>query len=466
MNHLSSFIIAGTHSGCGKTTVSLGLMAALTLRGYTVQPFKVGPDFIDPGHHTQITGRTSENLDGWMLDRETNHDLFRRMGQEADVIVGEGVMGLFDGFSGSDEAGSTAQMAKWLGVPVLLVVDARSMARSAAAMVHGYTSFDPDLRFAGVVLNRVGSPGHARMLRQALRAAGGPPCLGCLPRQENLSLPSRHLGLMTAEDAPASQTWIQALGHWVDEHVHCENLLADTRMRGDGPQSQAWVQTGTRAHPRKQKVRIGVARDQAFCFYYPQNLRLLQQAGAELIFFSPIQDTDLPEDLGGIYLGGGYPELHAAALAGNRGLRSQMRGFAQGNGPMYAECGGFMYCMQDLIDVQGQRHSMLGLFPFQARMDIRLRALGYREVQVQADSLLGPAGISLRGHEFHYSSIEEETDQVEQMYTLSDRLGKAWRQGGYRVFNVLGSYVHLHFASNPQTADHFVHACRSHFNQG
>ncbi|MFO7875763.1 MAG: cobyrinate a,c-diamide synthase [Desulfovermiculus sp.] len=466
--NIPAFLIAGTHSGCGKTTVTLGLMAALKERGHSVQPFKIGPDFIDPGHHTRITGRPSHNLDGWMLDRNTNQEIFSRMQEGADILIGEGVMGLFDGFSATDEAGSTAQMAKWLGLPVLLVVDARSMARSVAALVQGYTRFDPELTFAGVLCNRVGSPGHARILEEALETAGCPPCLGCLPRQEDLAMPSRHLGLYTAEDMEGSQDILPALVQWIEENVQVDRLLDTTRGQGSEDRGQKPGSGEQRAEGRRQgaeqafhgKVRIGLARDKAFCFYYPENLRLLEQAGAELVPFSPLADSKLPDNLQGLYLGGGYPELHARELAANRGLREEIVRYAAQGGPVYAECGGFMYLMQGLQDGQGNTFPLLGLFPFKARMHDRLRALGYREVEVRQATLLGPAGTVIRGHEFHYSSIADNLEKAHCVYSLRGRKGETVSCEGYTVHNVLASYVHLHFGSCPQVSENIVDFCR------
>ena len=464
-----AFIIAGTHSGCGKTTVTLGLMAAFKKLGYSVLPFKIGPDFIDPGHHTRITGHCSHNLDGWMLDRKTNQELFARIREKAGIVVGEGVMGLFDGFSATDEAGSTAQMAKWLDLPVLLVVDARSMARSVAALVQGYTRFDPDITLAGVLCNRVGSPGHARILKEALHTSGCPPCLGCLPRQEDVTMPSRHLGLYTAQDMEDADDSLTVLTEWIEEHVHLDRLLEATQssalppanLRYFGGQKAQKRRVEQSVHPR---VRIGLARDQAFCFYYPQNLRLLEEAGAELVVFSPLQDRKLPDNLQGLYLGGGYPELHAEALAANQDLREDIAGFAARGGPVYGECGGFMYCMHSLEDGEGRVFPMLGIFPFRARMDTRLRALGYREVCLHKDTLLGPAGTVIRGHEFHYSSIVntgvDATAETDCVYVLRERKGNAETREGYTAHNVLASYVHLHFASCPHAAQSLVRFCR------
>ena len=302
-------VIAGTQSGVGKTTVTLGLLYALARRGLTVQPFKVGPDFIDPGHHTRAAGRVCRNLDGWMLSREANLALFRRQAREADVAVVEGVMGLFDGYDGASEAGSTAQMAKWLGLPVLLVVDARAMARSAAALVHGFASFDPALNLAGVVFNRVGSPAHLEYLQQAMTSLPGVRCFGGLPRDQELAIPERHLGLATAEDHPLDDAYLDHLADRLETHLDLPGLLA-ALPRLALPEEPAPAVT-------PPLVRLGVARDRAFCFYYPENLELLASFGAELVPFSPLTDRELPAGLDGIYLGGGYPELYAGQLAAN-----------------------------------------------------------------------------------------------------------------------------------------------------
>ncbi len=454
-----SFLIAGTHSGCGKTTVTLGLLSALVRRGMQVQPFKIGPDFIDPGHHTRVTGRESQNLDGWMLDRVTNQEIFARSAQNADVVVVEGVMGLFDGFSGKDEAGSAAQMAKWLGLPVLLVIDARSMARSAAAVVKGFSEFDPDLELAGVVFNRVGSGKHRQILTEAVQDLNGPPVVGFLPRDDSLHIPSRHLGLVTDEDF-STGAMTSSLSAWIESNIDLDKVLNQVQGARSRIQSAAQPVGPNRPQDRGQ-VRIGVARDRAFCFYYPENLRLLEAAGAELVFFSPLSEKRLPENLHGLYLGGGYPELHARTLSENRKLIRDLRRFVQAGGPVYAECGGFMVLMKSIQDLEGRVYPMADIFPFRSRMQDRLKALGYRVVQTRADSLLGPRGTRIRGHEFHYSSIVNVSeDEVPTLYRLEDRSGGLERMEGYRCHNVIGSYIHIHFGSNPDAAEHLVRFCR------
>ncbi len=443
--------VAGTHSGSGKTTVTLGLMAALRRRGLVVQGFKVGPDFIDPGHHRAVTGREAHNLDGWMLDPDTNRGLFLGGLRGADAGVLEGVMGVFDGFSGTDETGSTAQMAKELGIPVLLVVDARSMARSAAAAALGFARFDPKLLLAGVVFNRVGSDAHARMLREAMKAVPDLPVLGCLPREEHLEIPSRHLGLLTAEDHVLDDTQTERMAVWVESHMDLDRLLE--AAPGFQPTPPPPAEAGD------ARVRIGLARDEAFCFYYAENLRLLTAAGGELVPFSPLRDRALPEGLGGLYLGGGYPELHCETLSANRAMKKAIRAFARETGPVYAECGGFMYLMQAIQDLEGRAHRMAGVFPFEAVMEPRLRSLGYREITTLRDSLLGPAGTRVRGHEFHYSRMTGKDEPSERIYGVSGRVLRGEPEEGFRAENALGSYIHLHWGSNPDAARAFVQAC-------
>ncbi len=445
-------VLAGAASGVGKTTLTLGLLAAWRRRGLRVQPFKVGPDFIDPGHHTQAAGRRSHNLDGWMLSREENLRIFGRNLADADVAVVEGVMGLFDGYDGRSEAGSTAQMAKWLGLPVLLVVDARSMARSAAALVQGFAGFDPDLNLAGVVFNRVAGPTHLAYLREAMAALPQIPCFGGLPREETLGIPERHLGLATAEDHPLGGDYLAHLADLVEANLDLDGLFA------------ALPELAPKPFPRLSaaapEVRLGVARDRAFCFYYPDNLEWLRHFGAELVEFSPLADSRLPAGLHGLYLGGGYPELAARELAANGSLLADLRARAAGGLPIYAECGGLMYLSEDLRDLAGDCHAMAGLLPLRVRLLPRLKALGYREVTLTADTLLGPAGTRVRGHEFHYSEIEAETAPIRKIYRLTPRQGGQPLAEGYAAGKVLASYVHLHFGSNPEAARALVAACR------
>lgn len=452
---IKGFVIAGTRSGSGKTTIALGFMAAFRRRGLAVAPFKVGPDFIDPGHHTRIAAAVSRNLDGWMLPREANLDIFARSAAGADVAVIEGVMGLFDGYDGRSEEGSTAQMAKWTGAPVLLVVDAKSMARSAAALVYGFETFDPALRFAGVIFNHVGSPRHLEYLREALEGRVNMRCLGGIPRDEAVAIPERHLGLVTREEHAATDETVTRLADLIEAHVDLDALWS--RL----PDIPAALPPAASAPP-PPGVRIGVAADKAFCFYYQDNLDLLASRGAAIVPFSPISDPRLPGDLDGLYFGGGYPELFAEGLAENEGLRREVLERSLAGMPIYGECGGFMYLGRRIESLDGRSHPMAGCFPFATRMHPRLRSLGYREVSLSVDTLLGPAGTTLRGHEFHYSELCELPDGGwSAVYAVSDRLGRPATREGYQVRRTLGSYVHLHFGSRPDAAGHFVEACRA-----
>nr|WP_238528161.1 cobyrinate a,c-diamide synthase [Pseudodesulfovibrio mercurii] len=456
MSAVKGFVIAGTHSGCGKTSISLGLMASLARRGRRVQPFKCGPDFIDPGHHAlacAVDGHPvpSHNLDGWMLDEATNLDLFNRYAAECDVAVIEGVMGLFDGISGTGDAGSTAQMAKILGLPVILVVDARSMARSAAALVAGYADFDPAVTIAGVIFNRVGSPAHAELLREAMTLVPDVPVLGVLGRDEDISTPSRHLGLVTPEQDGPDMDRYQRLADWVETGLDPDALLARLPEVEAVPPFEPV--------PQLPRVTIGLARDDAFCFYYEENLRLLREAGARLIEFSPLNDPHLPEHLDGLYLGGGYPELYVFELGQNTRMRRDIKEFCESGRPVYAECGGFMLLMNDIITGRG-RYAMAGVYPVRAEMNEKFRALGYREITAREATLLGPAGTTARGHEFHYSSIQDhDPELLHPVYAMAGRKGPLEEPEGFVTWNVLGSYVHLHFGSNPEIPKAFVKAC-------
>ncbi|MBU1229461.1 MAG: cobyrinate a,c-diamide synthase [Proteobacteria bacterium] len=458
-----ALVLAGTRSGCGKTSVALGLMRALARRGFRVQPFKAGPDFIDPGLHGVAAGRRSHNLDTWMMPEDALRACFARHAGDADVVICEGVMGLFDGRGGAGEEGSTAHLAKLLGLPVLLVVDAASQARSAAAVVQGFARFDPDLRLAGVVLNRVAGQRHAALLREALRLAPEAPLLGCLPRAEGLGLASRHLGLVTAEDAGAVdgegglEARLEALADWVEQGIDVPALLAalpKAPLAAPGPQAQAPLPK----RPRRP-VRIGLARDRAFCFVYAENLRLLEQAGAQLVPFSPLEDTVLPLDLGGLYLPGGYPELSARQLSANTAMLTAVQAFCASGRPVWAECGGFMYLQRSLMDAQGVEHPLCAVFPARARMRRRRAALGYREARTLAPGPFGPAGTILRGHEFHYSELEAgEAGQAAFALTASDGTQSL---DGAAQGSVIGGYFHAHLASNGAVAENFVAACRA-----
>jgi cobyrinic acid a,c-diamide synthase len=450
-------VIAAAQSGTGKTTVATGLMAALARRGLRVQPYKVGPDYIDPTYHTAATGRTSRNLDGWMFDEEAVRRLVAGSAQGADLALIEGVMGLFDGAGATTEAGSTAQIARWLAAPVLLVVDARGIARTAAALIQGLCGFDPTLRIAGVVFNNVGSESHYRLLYDALQAyvpAVKP--VGYLPREAAIRAPERHLGLVPSYERDQTAAYLDSLVSVIGRTVDLDGVLKLARSCGpllvppDDPLPA--VTAG-------QSVRIGLARDAAFHFYYEDGLDLLRRLGAELVPFSPLCDESLPPDLDALYLGGGFPEVYRQALAEHALLRRAVRAALDAGTPVYAECGGLMYLSEAIVDAGGAEWPMVGAIPVKARMQPRLNSLGYVTAEAQAETLLAAPGEVLRGHEFHWSQVDEHPAGWAPAYRTTSRRGGTRLEGFYGP-NLLASYVHVHFSANPRAAARFVEAAR------
>ena len=441
-------------------------MAALKRRGLDVAPFKVGPDFIDPGHHSRITGAVSRNLDGWMLPKNYNLKCFRKNTRKADVAVVEGVMGLFDGYDGRSEAGSTAQMAKWLELPVILVVNAKSMARSAAAIVQGFEKFDKDLTFAGVIFNNIGSKRHFEYLKEALEGNVKMLCLGGISYDKGISIPERHLGLVTSHDHPLSDKYKDRLADHIEKNIDIKTLLGLLRKVKDTEEKSEDA-----ASASKTDVRIGVAMDNAFCFYYQDNLDMLKKNGAQLVEFSPMDDNSLPENLDGIYLGGGYPELFAKRLSDNVSMRKQIKESSKKGMPVYGECGGFMYLCREIRDTKGNTYPMAGCFPFATQMFTQLKSLGYRQIKLSGDTLTGKRGETMRGHEFHYSELKvpgdndedkiEDKNKVETVYDVTARTGINKTDEGYLVNRTLGSYIHLHFGSCPEAVACFVEYCRN-----
>jgi cobyrinic acid a,c-diamide synthase len=452
-------IIAAPASGSGKTTVSAGLIAALVARGLRVAPFKVGPDYIDPSLLAQAARRPCHNLDAWMLGEAGVCDLFIRNTRDCDIAVIEGVMGLFDGVAGEDNFGSTAHIARLLCAPILLVLDASAMSRTAAAIAKGLADFDRSLNVVGVIFNRVGGPTHAAMLRQAL-ADTGLACLGALPRANALARPERHLGLVHAAEQDLGD-WLAALREQIEEAIDLSALRA---MLSPSP-AQCDVAPTVAFPSRSDPVDIAVARDEAFSFTYPDNLALLEAAGARLIFFSPLRDSTLPERAGALLLSGGFPELYAAQLAENVQLRAAIARAAADGMPIYAECGGLMFLCESLVDQNGDAHPMCGVLPGRSVMTTRL-TLGYRHARALRDSWLWRAGETIRGHEFHYSTWEAPAAAAQPVYELlPTHYQPASRLEGAQVGQVIASYVHLHFLAKPALAERFVQAARAWVNR-
>ena len=437
---MNAFVVAGTASAVGKTTVALAIVAALRSRGLTVQPFKCGPDFIDGGHLAVAASHAARNLDTWMLDAEANRGIFSRASPSCDVAVVEGMMGLFDGVTGSSEEGSTAEIAKLLDLPVVLVVDAGNSARSIAAVIRGFETFDSKLRFAGIVLNRVAGDAHFSMLESAIRQSSTVPVLGWLPVEADAVIPERHLGLHTAaEGISASLATLTGLGNRLDIQ-HLLNATVSNQRFATPPISGA--------EPNYKGIRVGVPRDRAFSFYYEDNLDLFRENGVEIVEFSPIADPALPKSLHALYFGGGYPELYAAELSRNGSLLQDIRDFANTNKPVYAECGGLMYLAEKLTTIDGCSYPMAGILPVAVEMTKALVQFGYADVEFAHDCLLGQKGTHVRGHSFHCSRILAP-DSLGCVYSVHYSLSDRREKEGFVRGRVLGTYIHLHFRSNP-----------------
>jgi cobyrinic acid a,c-diamide synthase len=443
-------VVAGTHSGVGKTTIASGLMAAFSKSGLRVAPFKVGPDFIDPSYHALATGRPGRNLDAFLSGPKLIEPLFAHGSRGADVAVIEGVMGLFDGKSGGGEYASTAHVAKLLGAPVVLVVDASAMARSAAALVDGYASFDGDLEVAAVILNRVGSPAHERLLRDAIEPVGVP-VLGAVRRAAGIGTPHRHLGLIpTAEREGAARDVLEAAGEVVARSCDVRGLLR-LASSARSLRAQPWSPEPSDGDSREHvaRVRFAVAAGPSFSFLYRENLELLRGAGAGLSFFDPTADEDLPDGTDALYLGGGFPETYADALAANEPLKERVRAFSASGRPVAAECGGLLYLTREL-----DGRPMCGVFDASARMSDRL-TLGYRRARSASSSPLAERGTLARAHEFHYSVVEPGAGgrSAGAAWEVSGREPEGFVSGGTHA-----SYLHLHWAATPEIPRRFVRA--------
>lgn len=444
-------MIAGTASSVGKTTVTLGLIAALTRRGHAVQPFKVGPDYIDPSYHTLASGRPSRNLDTWMLSKSTVKHLFHRAAEGARFSVVEGVMGLFDGSSGNSAEGSSAELSKLLQIPVILVVDISHASRSVAAMAKGFVEFDRGVDVRGIILNKAGSERHARLVRSAVEQSIGVPVLGVLPRSESIHVDERHLGLLPTAENAGAQILIRTLADFMEEHVKVDRV-----------ENMARFAPSLRIAPRDEPepmgfARIGIARDAAFHFYYEDNLQYLHALGAELVPFSPMRDASLP-DIDALYFGGGFPEMFSTTLSGNKPMLEAVRSAAKAGLPVYAECGGLMYLVERLVATDGSTHEMAGLIPGVVEMTARLQNFGYSIARTIRDSFLSPKDKANYGHEFHYSRWLHEGTPETHLYEVEKPRTGGKRYEGYVQGRLAASYVHLHFWSSHWVAKSFVRA--------
>lgn len=448
-------LIAGPYTGVGKTTVAIGLMAAMRRRGLRVQGFKVGPDYIDPGYHGLATGRPPRNLDTWMIPCRRVPDVLVHGANDADVAVIEGVMGFYDGAGGGERA-STEEMAKLLLCPVILVVDTYTMSRSAGALVLGYQTFDPQVWFGGVILNRVAGERHKRWCIDAIRRHCKLSVLGAIPFKPEIALPERHLGLVpTQELAKTMNEKVELIRRVIEEACDIQGIL---KLMDSAPPISVKKGGLFSAASKEPPVRVGVAIDESFNFYYQENLDLLQCFGAQIVPFSPLKDPE-PPDVDGLLLGGGFPEVLPGALEANSSMRRSLLKLAEDGMPIYAECGGLMYLTRSIRGYDGRNHRMVGLIPGDTVMTRQL-TIGYTRAKAIRDNLISAQGWALRGHEFHYSKVFDVPSDTRFAYELDIGRGIVEGRDGYLVYRVLASYMHTHFAQRRNMAERFVVACR------
>jgi cobyrinic acid a,c-diamide synthase len=452
-----TLIIAGDRSGTGKTTITLALLSWLSQKGAKVQSFKVGPDYIDPMFHTYITGRSCRNLDPILTSVPYVQSCFAQHCQGVDYALIEGVMGLFDGISWEKSEvseflpyGSTAHIARLLKIPVVLVIDCSRLSGSVAAIAHGYASLDPNINIMGVILNRVGSDRHLELLETALTHLNIP-ILGRIRRQEALTIPDRHLGLVPTHELPELNILVQKLAHLAQTCFNWELLLPHLTPSPPNPLNPSLP------HPLTPSLKIAIARDQAFNFYYPDNIEILESLGAELIYWSPMKDETLPPGTTGLYLGGGFPEMFAEALSSNKKALTAVKTAIIKGMPTYAECGGLMYLCQDLITFEGKSWPMVGILPTTTKMGKKL-TLGYRKAHPSYPSLLLTPGETFWGHEFHRSQLTVDSSQP--LFELSSWHENSLAYGeGWHFYNLHASYLHLHFGGCPHIAEKFFRRC-------
>ena len=445
-------VFSAIQSGSGKTTVTLGVMLALRKMGLRVQPFKAGPDYLDPMHHSAVCARVSRNLDSWLVQRGAILELFTRNAKGADISVIEGVMGLYDGFRDT-EYGSTAHLAKILGAPVILVLNAASFSRSASAIVLGCKEFDKKVNLAGVILNNIGSPNHYHFAKSAIEKKTKIPVLGFLPKETGIKLPERHLGLVSAEEKKPDSGLYAKLRALVEKNIDLGRLIKISRQ---APGVTSALSLSSHAVPGK--VTIAVAKDKAFNFYYQDNLDILERLGARLVEFSPLKDKSLPPDIDGMYIGGGYPEIFSARLSANLRIREAVGRYAEEGLPIYAECGGLMYLVKNIVDFQGRVFPMSGVFDCSAAMANKRQALGYIEIEVRKDNILSRKGDKIRAHTFHWSYLKNLSKSIRFAYKVTKGKERVYEDGLIKE-NVLASYAHLHFASRINFAKNFIKSC-------
>jgi len=442
-------MIAGTNSGVGKTTVTLGIMSALVQKGINVQGFKAGPDYIDPSHHTFVTGNASRNLDTWMMGENACRELFARSVINAEISVIEGVMGLYDGSIDSSGHGSSAHLAKVLNTPVILVVNAKGVAQSAGAVVMGFREFDKEINLAGIIINNVASQNHYDIIKKAIEESCSVTVLGYLKKESDITIPERHLGLIPSEERKINSALYDKLGQMVLETIDIDRLLATAGSAGNFPDYNKSIFTDRND---SLNVTLAVARDNAFCFYYQDDIDLFEALGAKIIEFSPLADKSLPVGIDGVFMGGGFPELFADRLSKNESMINSILDAHKQGTVIYGECGGMMYLIEKLIDCEGRSFKMSGVLNGTTRMEKRRQGLGYVIVDATYDSVICNNGDTFRAHEFHWSKLQDVPDNTIFAYNTKKSNGKRTGVDGICKSNVLASYTHIHFSSNPELA--------------
>ena len=445
---MKAFLVASPHSHSGKTTISCALIKAFQKCGLNAAAFKSGPDFIDTSYLTYSSQKHAHNLDSWMLTADEVKRIFYRHSNQADVAIVESAMGLYDGFLPTDDIGSGASLAKLLNIPVLLIIRAEGVSRSFAAMALGFHNFDPNLNFAGVIATMTGGESHAKLLAQAMQSIPEMTFWGALPKNEQLAIKPRYLGLPIPNESNFYDE--NRLTEWLEESMDVDAFY-ESLPEISQPQMYKPL-----CRKNDKKVRIAVSRDEAFYFYYEENLIRLREAGAELCFFSPCKDTALPHDINGIYFCGGYPELYAELCESNISMRNSVYAFINTGGIVYAEGGGFIYLCDTLVDLNGKSWKMTGVLPNVITVHNKRQALGYREVTFNTDTVLGRSKTVIRGHEFRYSSSSFD---CENAYHVSGSRGILHDSFGISRTNLLASFIHLHFGSNEEAARFFVQSC-------
>lgn len=446
---MKKILIAGTSSGVGKTTISLGIMQALTKRNLKVQPYKVGPDYIDPSYHTFITGRDSRNLDSYMLDDEKIKYIVNKSSKDADVSIVEGVMGLYDGFGIDLDCCTSSYTSKILKAPVILVINGKAMAASAAAVVLGYKELDKNVNLKGVIVNNVKTQGHYELIKESVEKYCGVEVLGYFPTNDKFSLESRHLGLVPSVEIDSLKEKFNNLGEEIEKYIDIDRIL---EIADSEEVDSTFNLNGI---PKLEGKKIAVAYDKAFNFYYKENLELLEQMGLEIIKFSPLKDICIPK-ADCVYIGGGFPEIFAKELDENESMRRSIKEAHNKGTPIYAECGGLMYLGEKLIDSENNTFNMVGIFKGTSEMTKSLRRFGYCDGIAKIDTILSKEGDLIQGHEFHHSIFKTEEPCA---YTMQKRReGKVideW-EGGYSKGNTLATYLHTHFYNNLGSLLNFV----------